>query len=236
MPGASRAGVRRTSGNTRRNCLHPSHRIGGARRFLSATASDSQVRESLHDFETAHWDHEPLSVVAAPVKARPSPDLGEMAAASQRQLQRGGPWEASTISEPRIGAKNRKRQQAGRTPNASRSSETLSMARKRLECAELAPAFSAGSWRVSTISRSRIAAMNPPLTPPRWGSAVARPLFCSPPGRGWGWVASWKGLVFERCPLSPNHLPLLNVPPRSRKAARCIICWPDSVIERAAAK
>ena len=66
-------------------------------------------------------------------------------------------WGASTISESRIGTRNRKRQQAGRTPNASRSSGIFSLARERLECAELppsavllrrtgAPAFAAGSW------------------------------------------------------------------------------------------
>src|SRR5439155_13683234 len=34
-----------------------------------------------------------------------------------------------------------KRRQAGRSPNASRNSETLGTSRQRLECAELAPAF-----------------------------------------------------------------------------------------------
>ena len=58
--------------------------------------------------------------------------------------------EASMISESGIGARNRKRQQAGRTPNASRSSGSLSMALQRLEYAELAPAFSAGSCNGST--------------------------------------------------------------------------------------
>ncbi len=37
---------------------------------------------------------------------------------------------------------------------------------------------------------TRIEATNPPLTPPRRGTAVARPPFCSPPGRGQGWVGS----------------------------------------------
>src|SRR5439155_4400491 len=36
-----------------------------------------------------------------------------------------------------------KRRQAGRTPNASRNSETFGTSRQRLECVELAPAF----WR-----------------------------------------------------------------------------------------
>src|SRR5439155_4400494 len=39
-----------------------------------------------------------------------------------------------------------KRRQAGRTPNASRNSETFGTSRQRLECAELAPAF----WRDSS--------------------------------------------------------------------------------------
>ena len=57
-------------------------------------------------------------------------------------------WAASTSNNrTRIGTMNRQRQQAGRTPNALRSSGTLSMARQRLECAELAPTFAAGSWQ-----------------------------------------------------------------------------------------
>ena len=47
----------------------------------------------------------------------------------------------ATLLAMRIGTMNRKRQQAGRTPNASRSSGILSLARQRLECVELAPAF-----------------------------------------------------------------------------------------------
>src|SRR6266508_6416681 len=39
--------------------------------------------------------------------------------------------------------------------------------------------------------------MNPPLTPPRRGTAIARPLFCSPPWRGWGWVRSWAKFSFS---------------------------------------
>ena len=56
---------------------------------------------------------------------------------------------------------NRKRQQAGRTPNALRSFGTLSMARQRLECAELAPAFAARS-RVAPSSnqQTRIETLN----------------------------------------------------------------------------
>src|SRR6266508_832786 len=50
-----------------------------------------------------------------------------------------------------------------------------------------------GSWRASTICESRIGTMNPPLTPPRRGTAVGRALGFSPPGRGQGWVGSWAG-------------------------------------------
>src|SRR5437867_6704347 len=34
--------------------------------------------------------------------------------------------------------------------------------------------------------------MNPPLAPPRRGTDRTRTDACSPPGRGWGWVGSWK--------------------------------------------
>src|SRR5437870_13512969 len=39
-----------------------------------------------------------------------------------------------------------------------------------------------------------IGTMNPPLTPPRRGTDRARTNACSPPGRGRGWVGSWKAL------------------------------------------
>ena len=66
--------------------------------------------------------------------------------------QTGSSWEVSTIPESRLGARTRKRRQAGRTPNVPRSRGTLKTVRPRLECAELAPAFAtsppAGSnWR-----------------------------------------------------------------------------------------
>src|ERR1051326_5842940 len=46
----------------------------------------------------------------------------------------------------------KKRRQAGRTPNASRNSEALGTARQRLECAELAPAFGAAAG-VEVVAR-----------------------------------------------------------------------------------
>src|SRR5207247_10737391 len=41
--------------------------------------------------------------------------------------------------------------------------------------------------------RACIGTMNPPLTPPRRGTDRPPTDACSPPGRGRGWVASWKG-------------------------------------------
>src|SRR5437660_12029324 len=49
-----------------------------------------------------------------------------------------------------------------------------------------------GSWEASTIPASRIEAMNPPPTPPEEGSQCRGTLASSPPGRGQGWVGSWK--------------------------------------------
>src|SRR2546427_1211518 len=49
-----------------------------------------------------------------------------------------------------------KRRQAGRSPNASRNSETFGTSRQRLECAELAPAFgrdSRGRGRCESAGR-----------------------------------------------------------------------------------
>src|SRR5437867_2561166 len=40
--------------------------------------------------------------------------------------------------------------------------------------------------------------MNPPLAPPRRGTDRTRTDTCSPPGRGWGWVVSWKARITER--------------------------------------
>src|SRR5438552_7487714 len=58
-----------------------------------------------------------------------------------------------------------------------------------------------------TMSLSRKAAfrfctcietMNPPLTHPRRGTERMRTNTCSPPGRGRGWVGSWKALMVFR--------------------------------------
>ena len=38
----------------------------------------------------------------------------------------------------------------------------------------------------------RLSRVNPPLTPPRRGTDRTRTDACSPPGRGRGWVGSWK--------------------------------------------
>src|SRR5213594_3689646 len=38
-----------------------------------------------------------------------------------------------------------------------------------------------------------IGTLNPPLTPPRRGTGTTRTNIRSPPGRGRGWVGSWKG-------------------------------------------
>src|SRR5437867_1201833 len=86
-----------------------------------------------------------------------------------------------------------KRRQAGRTPDASRSPRRSATARQRLECVELAPAFARGSWGASFRFCACIGTMNPPLTPPRRGTDRTRTDACSPPGRGRGWVGSWRG-------------------------------------------
>src|SRR5439155_16868150 len=46
---------------------------------------------------------------------------------------------------------------------------------------------------------ARIGTMNPPLTPPRRGTETARTDACSPPGRGRGWVGSWRGREGAGC-------------------------------------
>src|SRR5947199_4867834 len=51
----------------------------------------------------------------------------------------------------------------------------------------------AGSWKASFRFRACIGTMNPPPTPPRRGTVVTRTNACFPPGRGRGWVGSWKG-------------------------------------------
>src|SRR5439155_18236008 len=124
-----------------------------------------------------------------------------------------GSWKASFRFGACIGTRNRgKRRPAGRTPSASRSPRRSATARQRLECVELAPAFARGSWRVSFRSCACTGTMNPPLTPPRRGTDRTRTDACSPPGRGRGWVGSWRasalllagrfGLRFRR---EPEH-------------------------------
>src|SRR5438093_13237321 len=49
-----------------------------------------------------------------------------------------------------------------------------------------------GSWKVAFRFGACLETMNPPLTPPRRGTDGTRTNACSPPGRGWGWVGSWK--------------------------------------------
>ena len=49
-----------------------------------------------------------------------------------------------------------------------------------------------GSWKVPFRFRARIGTMNPLATLPRRGTDRARTNACSPPGRGWGWVGSWR--------------------------------------------
>ena len=86
-----------------------------------------------------------------------------------------GSWRASIRFRARIGTMNReKRRQAGRTPKSGGT----------------AP----GSWKACIRVCACIATMNPPLTPPRRGTDRTRTDACSPPGRGWGWVGSWREL------------------------------------------
>src|SRR5437867_3205052 len=91
-----------------------------------------------------------------------------------------------------------KRRQAGRTPNASRGPRRSATARQRLECVELAPAFAGGSWRASLCFCACIGTLNPPLAPPRRGTDRTPTDACSPPGKGRGWVGSWKGKAIRR--------------------------------------
>src|SRR5438034_5446780 len=50
-----------------------------------------------------------------------------------------------------------------------------------------------GSWVGPIRFGACMGTMNPPLTPPRRGTDRTRTDACSPPGRGRGWVGSWKG-------------------------------------------
>src|SRR5438093_6031089 len=49
-----------------------------------------------------------------------------------------------------------------------------------------------GSWVGPIRFFACIGTMNPPLTPPRRGTDRTRTDACSPPGRGRGWVGSWR--------------------------------------------
>src|SRR5438094_3850203 len=63
------------------------------------------------------------------------------------------------------------------------------------------PALRDGRFMESTLSLcARIGTMNPPLTPPRRGTDRTRTDACSPPGRGRGWVGSWRARRVFRAP------------------------------------
>src|SRR5437870_7377699 len=75
--------------------------------------------------------------------------------------RRSGSWSASTTFRLRIETLNqRKRRQAGRTPNASRYSDTRSWRASVWNAASLLPLLAPGSWVASTTSKARIGAMN----------------------------------------------------------------------------
>src|SRR5437879_2005889 len=59
--------------------------------------------------------------------------------------------------------------------------------------------------------------MNPPLTLPRRGTDSTRTNVCSPPGRGRGWVGSWKGETAVRPPPSVAYPQDSPVRERQRK-------------------
>src|SRR5881296_394727 len=60
------------------------------------------------------------------------------------------------------------------------------------------PALLFGPWRASFRFRACIGTMNPPLTPPGRGTDRTRTDACSPPGRGRGWVGSWRESLLPR--------------------------------------
>ena len=55
-----------------------------------------------------------------------------------------------------------------------------------------------GSSQPPKVFRPRFGTMNPPLTPPRRGTDRTRANVCYHPGRGRGWVGSWKGSFRSR--------------------------------------
>ena len=70
--------------------------------------------------------------------------------------------------------------------------------------------------------------MNPPLTPPRRGTVAARTNVCSPPGRGRGWVGSWRELMIIR-----PHSRTTN---RGGRDADALASWTAAVLCRFCAR
>jgi len=120
----------------------------------------------------------------------------------------GGSCRAPSALRPCIGTMNRWPSRAGRKAPINRThSKRFALAD---ESTDHAVAFGvrassaplsqgrlqfdgrAGSWRAPTTVMSCIGTMNPPLTPPRRGMDRSRTNACSPPGRGRGWVGSWR--------------------------------------------
>src|SRR5437867_8989933 len=64
---------------------------------------------------------------------------------------------------------------------------------RRTDGGRVPPALHCGSWKASFRFCACIGTMNPPLTPPGRGTDRTRTDACSPPGRGRGWVGSWRG-------------------------------------------
>src|SRR5437667_7907633 len=52
-----------------------------------------------------------------------------------------------------------------------------------------------GSWRAAFRFGAGTGTMTPPLTPPKRGIFAAWTIACSPPGRGRGWVGSWRDRI-----------------------------------------
>ena len=72
-------------------------------------------------------------------------DAGPLRQAGCPPLQ--GSWAAATVLQPRIGTMNRKRRQAGRTPNASRVTGTLERRGSVWRAWSLLPLFGSDSWK-----------------------------------------------------------------------------------------
>ena len=75
-------------------------------------------------------------------------------------------WKAATILQPRIGGMNRKRRQAGRTPNASRGSGTLKRRGSVWSAWNLLPLFRSGLWVVPRILPSQFRRAGSPGSTP----------------------------------------------------------------------